>query len=827
MQINPDFEFLRFTNRGREEVFEILKTSEDGLTENEASDRLKIYGPNKVKYFKIDLSEIFKRNFLNYFNILLIFAGILAFVINGLSIETILIFIFFIIAICLSIYQDYKASKLAEAFLSYFKIYAKTKRDGEFKIIDSEKLVLGDYVRVEAGYLIPADIRIIKSEGALINEAVLTGETGLISKNEENCEADSIYNAKNIGFSGTTVVNGYIEGIVIATGENSYFGKIAKSTLEISKETAYQKTFNKFAKYMTFYAIFLIILLFIFNFLKPEPISLKELVLFAITLAISIIPEFLPGITVLTLSISALRLAKRGLVIKRLSSIEDLGGIEILCTDKTGTITKNEMELKEIIADDIDNLFKYGLIEYWQSGERDFYIEAIKEKFEEKLNKFKMEDGNLKIIEIFPFDPQERIKKIKIEEGGEVKFLIKGAPENIFSYIKDENLKEVYLQEFRKYSQMGYRTLSFGLLKENDFKYLGLAIFEDPLKETAKETIERAKRINLKIKILTGDAPEVAEKVGIELGLCKKSEVILGEDLEKFDKEELFNILERYNVFARVLPEHKFKIISTLQEKYFVGYLGEGINDAPALKISDVSIVVDTASDITKEEADVILREKDLSLIVDAVYEGRRSVFNIGKYLKHTMSDNFGNFFSISFLSLILKYVPLTPIQILFTNLLTDLPLAFVSYDNVKNGDIKRPIQITSFEFIMLLILLGIVAAFINIVSYLIVKDLEISQVRTAIFLMTTLTGILVMFSIRNKNWFIFASKIPFILFIALIGAVVFTLFSITNPTLMRIFGFNYLPLAIFKKLIILMIIFFILTELAKKLYYKIFPDSI
>lgn len=820
-------EFLKFVDKTQEEIFEILKTSESGLNEEEAQKRLKEYGPNKVKYFKIDLLEIAKRNLLNYFNILLFIAGILALIINGFSIETILIFIFFFIASFLSIYQDYKSNKLAEELLSYFKIYAKVKRDNEFKIIDSEKLTIGDYVRVEAGYLIPADIRIIKSENALVDESILTGESEPVIKNENLCQAESIYDAKNIGFSGTTVVSGYIEGIVIAIGQMTYLGKIAKSTLEISKETGYQKTFNKFAKYITLYAAFLIILLFVFNFLKPEPIPLKELILFAITLAISIIPEFLPGVTVLTLSISALKLAKRGLVIKRLSSIEDLGGIEILCTDKTGTITKNEMVLKEIISEDIDNLLKYGLIDCWQLGEKDFYIDAIKEKFDEKLNKFKIENKDLKIIEVFPFDPKERVKKIKIEEGREVKILIKGAPENIISYIDDENLKEKHLQEFKKYSQMGHRTLSFGLLEKNTFKYLGLAIFEDPLKETTKETIEKAKKINLKIKILTGDAKEVAEKVAIDLGLCEKGEVILGEDLDKMSKEELLKVCEKYNVFARVLPEHKFKIISALQEKYFVGYLGEGINDALALKTSDVSIVVDTATDITKEEADVILREKDLSLIVDAIYEGRKAVFNIGKYLKHTMSDNFGNFFSVAFLSLILKYTPLTPVQVLLTNLLTDLPLAFIAYDNVKNKDIKKSIEISSFEFIMLLVLLGMVAAFINIGAYLLVKDYSIDIVRTTIFLITTLTGIFVMFSIRTKDWIIFAPKMPFIVLLSLIVSIFLTFMFILHSFFMRIFSFKFLPIGIIYKLLILLTIFFILTELAKKLYYKIFPDSL
>ena len=822
-----DYEFLKYTNKQIEEIFNILQTSERGLTEKEAQKRLKIYGPNKVKYFKIDLIEIIKRNTFNYFNILLFIAGVLAFTINGFSIETILIFTFLFLAIFIAVYQDYKSNKLAEELLGYFKIYAKVKRENKFKIINSEELTVGDYIRVETGNLIPADIRVIKSEEAIVDESIITGESEPVFKNSEPCDAKNVYEAKNIGFSGTILKNGYLEGIVIAVGEKNYIGKIAKSTIEISKETAYQKTFNKFAQYISFFALFLVIVLLIFNFFKPSPIPLKEFIIFSIALAISIVPEFLPGIVILNLSISALSLAKRGLVVKRLSSIEDLGGINILCTDKTGTLTKNEMELLDIKTDNLDKLLKYGFIDYLKLKEEDPYIFVLKNKFQEKLNDLEKNVNEIEILEIFPFEPKERVKKIKIKELGKEKTIIRGAPENVISFLKNTQKFETYLKEFKEYSKKGYRTLSVGILENNDFEYLGLLIFEDPLKESAKNAMEKAKKINLTIKMITGDAPEVAEKVGIELGLCNEGEVITGDELEKLGREELIKVCEKYNVFARILPEQKFKIVNILQEKYSVGFLGEGINDAQALKIADVSLVVDTASDITKEESDVILKEKNLELIVDAVYEGRKSVFNIGKYLKHTMSDNFGNFFSIAFLSLILKYVPLTPVQILLTNFITDFPLIFVAYDNVKNEDIKKPVSVGSFEFIMLLILLGSVAAFVNITTYLLVKDLPESYVRTAIFIMTTLTGITVMFSIRTKDWLIFAPKIPFIVFITLFLAIFFTIISVINPLLIKIFDFKILSLEVYIKILILLTIFIILTDIAKKIFYSMFPDSI
>lgn len=786
---------------------------QNGLTQKEAEKRLKIYGPNKVEYFKIDLLEILKRNFLNFFNILLFFAGILSLILEGPQIETILIFVFFFLSILISTFQDYRSNKLAQKLLSYFKNYAWVKRDGEWKKILKEELTIGDYVKVTSGYLIPADIKILKNESALIDESIITGESEPVYKKEGET-----------AYMGTVVVNGEFEGEVIAIGNNSYFGSIAKKTLEIKKETAYQKLFDNFAKKIAYLSFVLIFLLIFINVLKPQPADFKEIFIFAIVLSIAIVPEFLPAMTVLTLSLAGDKLAKRGLIIKRLSALEDLGSVEILCTDKTGTLTKNELKLEKVITKDIaeKDFVKFFLYDYCFTKDLTPYEKAF-------LEKYNLPDySDLEFIEDVPFDPNLRIEKLilKNKNNGEIFEIAKGAPESVIDLCSQENEKNKWLEIFKKEDEEGYRTLGLGILKPEK-KFLGIASFFDPLKETAFPAINLAKKLNLEIKILTGDSPNVARKVALELGIINdKGKVILGEDIRNLEGEELRKIVFENKVFARVLPEDKLKIVEILQKERFVAFLGEGINDAPALKAVHSALVVDSASDITKETADIILKEKNLELIVDGIFEGRKVLENIGKYIKHTMSDNFGNLTSIAILASFLPIVPLTPIQVLLTNFLTDIPLIAFAHDNVKVKEIKRPVKMSNKYLVLLLLILGIIAGIINISAYFLVKNQSPEVIRTYIFYITTMTGLLVSFSIRTKDWF-FLSKPSRLFLITSILGIFFTIIFIFFSPFKNYFEFSSLNKEILLYSFLILFIFVLITEISKKIFYKYFPDVI
>lgn len=774
-----------------------------GLTEKEAQERLKIYGPNIVEYFRINLLEILKRNFLNFFNLLLFLAIILSFILEPKSFEPFLILFFLFLSLGISTYQDYRANKLSKELLSYFKNYAWVKRDGEWKKILQEKLVPGDYVKVSSGHLVPADIKILKSESALIDESILTGESEPVYRKEGE-----------IAKMGTMLVSGEFEGEVVLTGKNSSFGSIAYKTLEIKKESAYKKILDDFAKKIGYLAIFLIFLLILINFFKPEPIDFKEITIFAIVLAIAIVPEFLPTMTVLALSLSGKKLADKGVIIKRLSALEDLGTVEILCTDKTGTITTNKLKLEKIISNSEKEFVKYFLADYYFAKNITPYEKALLEKYKEKIDY-----SDLEFIEDVPFDPEKRIEKIILKKDGSLIEVIKGAPEEVIKLVKN---KDNWLEIFQKEDESGFRTLALAV----NSRFLGIASFVDPIKKTAYFAVRLAQDLGIEVKILTGDSPKVARKVALELGIIKENErVILGEELRSLNNEKLKKIVFENKVFARVFPEDKLKIVETLQKEKAVAFLGEGINDAPALKIVHSAIVVDTASDITQQEADIILREKDLKLIIDGIYEGRKVLENIGKYIKHTMSDNFGNLTSVAVLTSFITFVPLTPIQVLLTNFLTDIPLIAFATDNVDPKEIKRPIKILNKHLILLLIILGLIAGITNILSYLFISQEKPDVIRTYLFYITTMTGLMVSFLIRTKNWFFLSRPSIFFIISSFLG-IILTFLTISSE-MGKIFDFSSLDQKLFLISILFLLTFLIATEIAKKLFYKIFPEAI
>ena len=965
--------FIEISQKSEEEVLKELKTSKEGLDENEAKERLEIYGLNNIVSFKIDLFEIIKRNALNFFNIFLFFAGFLSFLIKGPEIETILIFFFLFLSILIAVWQDYRINKLSEKLLSYFENYAYVKRQGRWQKINAKEIVPGDYIKVSAGYLIPSDLRILKAEDALVDESIITGESEPVFKSsrintdterintdylkinsdfkrintDKNNTRRSVSNPRrsvipeNIALMGTTLIKGEIEGIVFATGKKSYFGSVAKKTLEIEKETAYQKMMSDFAKNIAFVSIFIALAVIFINLLKPGYPNIQELIIFAIVLAVAIVPEFLPTMTVLALSLAGNRLAKRGLVIKRLSAIEDLGAIEILCTDKTGTITNNELKLERIITmdtqtrqtlrglgrktsemqTDIENkvgpresafslresvseeeFIKYFLADYYLTEEITPYEKAIlthrlngfetdnadkKYPDESVLDPYKSVYKSFELIEDIDFDPIKRIRKIIVKENGKEIEIIKGAPENVLNYIfypnegpnndiypnkqpnnipeykPNENQKFVpnsgnkfsqdsgnknifgqhsgnefgldsgskdynyWLKIFEDEDKDGFRTLALGIKTNEESKFLGIASFFDPLKETAFSAIQLAKNLNIEIKILTGDSLEVARKTALDLGLIEKDEkVVLGEEIRNLSEDEAKKIIKEAKVFARVLPEDKLKIIEILQKEKFVGFLGEGINDAPALKIANVALAVDNASDVVKQEADIILKEKDLKTIVEGIYSGRKVLENIGKYIKHTMSDNFGNLTSVAILSSILPFVPMTPLQVLLTNFLTDIPLVAFAYDNVNIKEVKRPLKMSGKHLVLFLLALGIVAGLVNIFGYLIVRKESIEIIRTYIFFITTMTGLLVSFLIRTKNWFFFSKPSKSFAIASILGLLL-TLIFVFLPPFKNIFSFSSLGLKLLTYAFLLMFIFVVGTELIKKFFYKKFSDVI
>jgi len=790
-----------------------------GLTEKEAKERLEKFGPNLFwRELKFDWLRFLREEVLNYFNILLFLVFLISFFGGGKKIESFLILIFLLIAIFLSLFSELNFHHLSKNLRKYLTKKVVVFRDKKKKIISAEFLVPGDLIYLSKGELVPADGKVINCLNFFVDEQILTGESRPVQKNV----GDEV-------FGGTQVVEGEAEILIEKTGKEMRFGKIGETTAKILKKSAYQRELERFTLRLAILVLIFVTFLFFFHFLLKK-IEIKEILAFSLILGISILPELFPPISVYTLTVYSKRFAKKNVIIKRISAIEDLGVINVFCTDKTGTITTNELKLEKILAKDEKEFLEFiaslsfGVSQKYLSDFSKAIMKELKEDVKKELKEIKLLNRRL-------FDPSLRISQAILETKEGKKFLvISGAPEYLLEYCQN---KKEWEEEIEKWFKEGFRV--YGLAKKeiekeefiekgkkfNDFEFLGIAIFRDALKESAKEALNLAKDLGIEVKILTGDHPEVAKRVAQEIGLIKENEKVFTEkELLQMKAEDFERIVEKGKVFARVSPETKYKIVSALQKKHQVGYLGEGINDLPTIKVANVGLVVDTAQDAAKDVADIILLKKDLKVIIDGIAFGREAFFNIIKFLRHTMSDNFGNFFTIGFLAFFLPFLPLTPLQILLTDFLTDFPLFAIPTDKVLASEIKRPAKYKTKELFLLLIGLGLVSAFFIVFPYLIFKNSSPEFLRTIIFSAATLTGISIFYSIRTDHWF-FKSKPSNWMHFTIVFATLLFCFSI-YPPFSHLFGFFPLPFSTLLFLILFDFVFFIfVADLVKKIILR------
>jgi len=831
--------FSKYTNKNIEEVFEDLKTSEKGLSEKEAETRLKIYGFNEVKTKEVRLIDILWRQFKSPFFYLLFAASLIAFLI-GEKIDGLLILVFVLINVLLGFFQEARAERAVSLLRKYLPSKTRALREGAEKTIDKKFLVPGDIVLLEAGNVVPADLRILKVENFLIDESILTGESVPVPKFPQSLSKveKEIFEAKNIVFSGTSVISGEAEAIVIGTGKNTVLGEITKLISGITRESAYEKNLFKFSRLVLRIVAITIILVFLANLIIKGTVNFFDFLIFSIALIISIIPEALPLVVTFALAEGALKLSREKVVVKRLSAIEDLGDIEILCTDKTGTLTENKLELERIFAKNKEKCLLYGLLS----------SPYIKEKIESSLNPFdsaifekapyhiRQSLKNFKEIFEFPFDPFRLRNSVFLKVENEKKILIvKGAPETILklsSTFEGDLTRAEVEKEIEKEGREGKKVLAiafkefekniFSESDEKDLIFLGYFSFLDPIKKTASQAIQLAKKLGLQIKIVTGDSKEVAGAVAKEIGLIKTpNEVIIGQVLDSLPKEDFEKKCEEFSVFARVSPQTKYKIVKILSEKYEVGFLGEGVNDAPALKAAHLAIAVDKACDVAREVSDVILLKKDLKVIIGGIKQGRNIFSNINKYIKCTLSSNFGNFYSIALISLAIPFLPMLPTQILLVNLLSDFPLIAVASDKVDVEELKKPKLYQLNKFISLLILLALVSTIFDFIFFGIFHKVEPSLLQTLWFIVSILTEIVLIFSVRTFHFF-GKAKMPSIPLMIIAFLTIFITIFLPFTS----FGkatFHFVSPSISSLLIVLALIvsYFIVSEIVKLVYFQ------
>jgi len=846
-------EFSKYTNKNIEEIFQDLKTSESGLSEKEAQNRLQIYGFNETREKGVKTAEIFLRQFKSPFFYLLFISAVLALLI-GEKVDGIVILSFVLVNVSLGFLQEFRAERAISLLKRYIPQVVRVVRDGVEKNLEKKSLVPGDIVLLEAGNIIPADLRVLKIENFLIDESILTGESVPLSKISQALtkESKEIFEAKNILFAGTLVISGRAEGIVISTGQNTVLGGITKLVSGIKRESAYEKELLQFSQLILRIVVTTITLLFLANLIIHGIKNFLDFLIFCIALIVSILPEALPVVVTFALSEGALRMAREKVVIKRLSAIEDLGNIEILCSDKTGTLTKNKLFLEETISPNKEKCLLYGLLTSSYITEE---IESSLNPFDSALFEkatFKIRDSlkKFKLISETPFDvfrlrnsalfkdynpPTTLPAKGWAPENGNLILIVKGAPETILklsSNFEDNLNRDQIEKDIKRKGEEGKIILAVAFRKQNlksfskedekNLTFLGYFVFRDPLKDTAKEAIQLADKLGVKIKIITGDTKEVAGFVAKETGLIDDpKKVILGEELDSLKNSEFDKACESFSVFARVSPDTKHKIVESLQKKYEVGFMGEGINDAPAIKTANVGIVVQEASDVAREVADVVLLEKDLRVVVNGIKEGRTIFHNINKYIKCALASNFGNFYSIAAISLFIPFLPMLPVQILLGNLLSDFPLISIATDYIDIEELKRPKLYQINQVISLIICLALVSTFFDFIFFSIFFKKSSGIIQTLWFIESILTEISLIFLVRTRHFFLKTNRpsIPLIFFTVL-DAIIIVLLPFSNFG-QKAFHFVAPPLPGLLTVFFLVFNYFIVSEIVKLIYFR------
>ncbi|HAT68605.1 MAG TPA: cation-transporting ATPase [Candidatus Yonathbacteria bacterium] len=819
-----------------------------GLKPTEVESRRKEHGLNRLAESKIHPWKIFLRQFKSSFIYLLLGAAVLSFLL-GEIIEGWMIVLFILINTSLGFYQEYQSEKTVELLKRYIATKVKVRRDGAVSTIDASDLVPGDIVVIEAGDSIPADIRIIEDMNLTVNEEPLTGESVPVKKESSplTYAATELYEAKNIGFSGTTIVSGRGLGIVFAIGTRTMLGDIARLAGMATRESKFEQELGKFSKFILYLVVTTLGLIFIANLLiKGWDANIASLAIFSVALAVSVVPEALPVVMTFSLSRGARRLAKNHVVVKRLSSIEDLGSIQVLCTDKTGTITENKLTVHTTCSANAEKPIDEIIFAANMGGS---YLSlrargTNPDPFDVALWEALTEDDQARLatyrpIEDIPFDPVRKKNSVLLEHNGATLLIVRGATEAILdaSSMSDEEQNRV-ASWVADEGRAGRRTLAVAskvissndydnVQDETDLTFIGCVSFIDPIKESAREAIKQAMNLKVGIKILTGDSREVAGTVAFEVGLAKtQSEAMTAHELFALNDTERDETLERVNVFARVSPEEKYRIIELLQKKYQVGFLGEGINDAPALKLANVAIVVDSASNIAREAADIILLEKGLDVVVGGIREGRAIFANTIKYIKSSLSSNFGNFYAVAISSLFIPFLPMLPLQILLVNLLSDFPAIAIATDTVDAEELNDPKQYNIRKIIMFGTTLGIVSTVFDFITFASFYKVSAEALQTHWFMVSILTEILFLYSIRSNKFFLKAKAPSAPLMLLSLFAIVSTItipftefghtfFHFISPTAQSL-GF----------VLGIVVAFFIATETAKLLYYRLAQPS-
>lgn len=840
-------------------ILEELKTTNEGLSCVEIEEKQEEYGKNilDLKNNKTLLNRL-KEAFINPFNIVLILVAIVTFFTDVIIatkkdyLTFMLIISTVIISAMISFFQQASSDKAAQKLKKMISNKIDVIRDGNQEVIDVEEVVPGDIVKLSSGDMIPGDVRFLEAKDLFIDQASLTGESNPVEKFVilKDNEAE-LTDLSNIGFMGTNVVSGSATAVIVGTGNQTYFGSMAKSLYSVNEKNSFENGVDSVSKLLIKFMVVMVPIILVINLLTKG--DWWDSLIFAITIAVGLTPEMLPVIMTSTLAKGAVDMSKKKTIVKRLSSIQTFGEMNILCTDKTGTLTEDEIILEkymDVDGNESKRVLKHAFLNsYFQTGLKNLIDVAIIARAEnENMNILK--ETYVREDEI-PFDfSRRRMSVVLRDQNSKRQLITKGAVDEIMSicsYIDingtaielTNDLRKKAYEVYEENNHDGLRIVAvaqknnihsvetFGISDEQDMVLIGFVGFLDPPKKSAQEAITALKQHGVDTIVLTGDSEGVAinvcKKVGISTENC-----LTGKDVEEMTDKELKQKSKICHLYSKLSPLQKQRIVRIYQEQgNTVGYMGDGINDSPPLKQADVGISVDTAVDIAKETADIILLEKDLNVLEEGVITGRKTFTNILKYLKMATSGNFGNMLSIIIASLFLPFLPMLPIHILIQNLLNDFAQMGMPFDNVDREYLQNPKKWNTDGLKRFMFAFGIISTVLDIICFAILWFvMKFNTIEKAVLFQTGWFA----FGIISQTLIIHlmrTSKIPFVtskpskqLVISTLTITILTLI-ISFTSIAIIFDLSKLPIQYGIIIILLMIVYAIIIQTYKKLYLR------
>ena len=817
-----------------------LETRQEGLSSVEAKRRLISYGANLLKPpQRSDALALLLSQFKSPIILTLVFAAGLSFFLHD-PVDAVIILMIVLISGLLGFWQERGAADAVAKLLAIVRIKTAVLRDGTQQEIPLEDVVPGDIVLLNAGDAIPADSLILESRDLFVDEATMTGETYPVEKEAGLLSSETPLSGRtNCLFMGTHVISGTARAAAVFTGKQAEFGKISERLKLKTQETEFEHGIRRFGFFLLEVTLSLVIVIFAVNVYFHRPVL--EAFLFSLALAVGLTPQLLPAIISINLAHGAKKMAQNKVIVKRLASIENFGSMDVLCSDKTGTLTEGSVRLHSAL--DLDS----------QASDRVFlhaYLNAFFEKgfanpIDEAIRSHKQPDvsGYEKADEV-PYDFIRKRLSILVKHDGEHLMITKGTLPQVLAVCSRAEtpagdkvdiaaVTPQILQQFETLSAQGLRLIGLAYRKmgtasaigkgeEQDMTFLGFVLFFDPPKKGIAETIDRLKKLGVTLKIITGDNRLVAAKVSRDVGM-PEAIILTGSELREISDSALLRKVTETDIFSEVEPNQKERIILALRKAgHVVGYMGDGINDASALHAADVGISVDTAVDVAKEAADIVLLEKDLAVLVQGVQEGRTTFANTLKYVFMSTSANFGNMFSMAGASLFLPFLPLLPKQILLTNLMTDFPEMTIATDTVDAEMVNRPRRWDIAFIRKFMFAFGLVSSVFDYLTFgvlLLVLHATPEQFRTGWFMESVVSAAIIVLVIRSRRPF-YKSRVGIQLLVATLAVVTAALILPFTP-LGRIFGLVTLPTSFLLILGLIMILYIFTAEVVKKAFYR------